>query len=142
MELSTAEEFLLASCMTLSLIDLGETSALDVASHCKIAAQSDSLFSRFLCAKLLFCGLFPKLHMFTRCFLSICCGCHQHKAEVPAGMMEESPQKESPPSTSLWCPTSPMSTFLGMWCVAMEMTLAIHVYNDLKQFTVQLRSIL
>lgn len=54
-------------------------------------------------------------------------------------MMEESPQKESPPSTPLWRPMSPVSTFLGMWCVAMEMTLAIHIYNDLKQFTVQLK---
>lgn len=54
-------------------------------------------------------------------------------------MIEESPQKESLPSIPLWCPMSPVSTFLGMWCVAMEMTLAIPVYNDLKPFTVQLK---
>lgn len=36
-------------------------------------------------------------------------------------------------------PVSCVSKFLGMWCVVLEMTLAIHVFNDLKQFTLQLK---
>lgn len=43
--------------------------------------------------------------------------------------------KQSLPSV-LPCPRS---TFLGMCCVAMEMTLAIYISNDLKQFTSQLK---
>lgn len=54
-------------------------------------------------------------------------------------MLEESPRKESLPSMPLRCPVRPVSTFLGMWCVAVEMTLAIHIYNGLKQFTSQLK---
>lgn len=45
----------------------------------------------------------------------------------------------SPGGASHRCPVRPVSTFLGMWCVAVEMTLAIHIYNDLKQFTSQLK---
>lgn len=56
MVLSTAEEFLLACCMTLSLIDLGETSALDIASHYKIAAQSLNHCSPDSCVQLCFVG--------------------------------------------------------------------------------------
>lgn len=43
--------------------------------------------------------------------------------------------KQSLPS-ALPCPRS---AFLGMCCVAVEMTLAIYVSNDLKQFTSQLK---
>lgn len=128
---------------TVPLTDLTKTQAFsDAVSHCKIVAQPDSLLSRFLCVTLQFYGLFPVLHIFAQCFLSVCV--YQCKAEVPAVMLEESmqstvPWKQSLPSVLLPRPVSCVSTFLGMWCVALEMTLAIHVFNDLKQFTSQLK---
>lgn len=54
-------------------------------------------------------------------------------------MQSTVPWKQSLPSVLLPRPVSCVSTFLGMWCVALEMTLAIHVFNDLKQFTSQLK---
>lgn len=54
-------------------------------------------------------------------------------------MLEELLWKQSLPSALLWCPVSCVSVFVGMWYVAMEMTFAIHVSNDLKQFTLQLK---
>lgn len=128
---------------TVPLTDLTKTYAFsDAVSHCKIVAQPDSLLSRFLCVILQFYRLFPVLHIFAQCFLSVCV--YQCKAEVPAVMLEELmqstvPWKQSLPSVLLPRPVSCVSTFLGMWCVALEMTLAIHVFNDLKQFTSQLK---
>lgn len=80
-------------------------------------------------------------HTFTKCFLSVHYGYCQHKAEVPVVMPEKLPWEGEP--TLRTVPVSCVGTFLEMWCVAMEMTLAIHVSNDLKQFTsIKTRSIL
>lgn len=75
------------------------------------------------------------LHMLSQCFLSICCGYHLRRAEVLAGITAEHGDMEQSFAPVSW----ELRDLLGMWCVAVEMTLTIHISNDLKQFTLQLK---
>jgi len=75
------------------------------------------------------------LHMLPQCFLSICCGYYPCRAEVLAGIAAGHGAMEQSSAPVSW----ELRELLGMWCVAVEMTLSIHISNDSKQFTLRLK---
>lgn len=136
-QISAARQLLPGSHMTVPLIDLRKTRAFsDASSHCEIAAQP--LTRSYPDSFVQFC--------FTGC--SLCCICSLSAsfpyvvAIICAGRrcLQASLQSTVPWSGALLlCPGSCCSCLMGMWCVAVEMTLTIHISNDLKQFTLQLK---